>query len=94
LLQQIQPIILKEIHIHLIILSSHSNFNMKYSTALIAAAFGLVSAKPSRLDARTNPQGFDVSSYQGNVDWAKAKSDGASFAIIKVPASSLSMFCH
>ena len=57
---------------------------MQYSTALIAAALGLVSATPSRLDARSNPQGFDVSGWQGNVDWAKAKSDGASFAIVKV----------
>jgi GH25 family lysozyme M1 (1,4-beta-N-acetylmuramidase) len=63
---------------------------MKYTVALIAAAFGLVSAKPSRLDTRSNPQGFDVSAWQGNVDWAKAKADGASFAIVKVLASSLS----
>jgi GH25 family lysozyme M1 (1,4-beta-N-acetylmuramidase) len=63
---------------------------MKYSIALIAAAFGLVSAKPSRLDTRSNPQGFDVSAWQGNVDWAKAKADGASFAIVKVFTSSFS----
>jgi GH25 family lysozyme M1 (1,4-beta-N-acetylmuramidase) len=63
---------------------------MKYSIALIAAAFGLVSAKPSRLDTRSNPQGFDVSAWQGNVDWAQAKADGASFAIVKVLTSSFS----
>jgi hypothetical protein len=63
---------------------------MKYSIALIAAAFGLVNAKPSTLDTRSDPQGFDVSAWQGNVDWAKAKADGASFAIVKVLASSLS----
>ena len=88
--EQIQLITLKEIHIHLIVLSSHSKFIMKYSIALIAAAFGLVSAKPSRLDTRSSPQGFDVSAWQGNVDWAKAKADGASFAIVKVITSSLS----
>jgi GH25 family lysozyme M1 (1,4-beta-N-acetylmuramidase) len=63
---------------------------MKYSTALIAAALGLVSANPSHLDTRTNPEGLDVSGWQGNVDWAKAKADGASFAIVKVCTSPLS----
>lgn len=57
---------------------------MKYSFAFVAAAFGFVNATPSTLDTRTNPQGFDVSAWQGNVDWAKAKADGASFAIVKV----------
>lgn len=29
-------------------------------------------------------KGIDVSSYQGNIDWIKARSDGVEFAIIKV----------
>lgn len=29
-------------------------------------------------------KGIDVSSYQGNIDWAKAKADGVQFAILKV----------
>ena len=29
-------------------------------------------------------KGIDVSSYQGNIDWAQAKSDGVQFAILKV----------
>lgn len=29
-------------------------------------------------------RGIDVSSYQGNIDWEKAKSDGVEFAILKV----------
>lgn len=57
---------------------------MKYSAAILASILGLVSASPSSFDKRSNPEGCDVSSYQGNVDWAKVKADGASFAIIKV----------
>lgn len=33
---------------------------------------------------RAQPKGFDVSGYQPNADFAKAKKDGATFAIIKV----------
>ena len=29
-------------------------------------------------------KGIDVSSYQGTIDWKKAKSDGVEFAILKV----------
>jgi len=57
---------------------------MKYSTIISASILGFVSASPSNIDKRADPQGLDVSSYQGNVDWAKVKADGASFAIIKV----------
>ncbi|MBE3554395.1 MAG: glycoside hydrolase family 25 protein [Thermicanus sp.] len=32
---------------------------------------------------RGNPQGIDVSHWQGNIDWQKVKGDGISFAFIK-----------
>lgn len=43
--------------------------------ALIALATGFASAQV---------QGFDISSYQGSIDWSSASSSGAKFVIIKV----------
>lgn len=49
---------------------------MKLTTALVSAALvGL---------ARAAVQGFDISSYQGTVDFAAAYKSGARFVIIKV----------
>lgn len=56
---------------------------------IIAAFLGLASATPSTLDKRSNPKGLDVSGWQGNVNWAAVKKNGASFAIVKVPPLSL-----
>lgn len=59
---------------------------MKFTaiSAVIAAA-GLVSAAPADLEKRVGSvQGFDISNYQGNVDFAAAYSSGARFVIIKV----------
>ncbi|QRW04875.1 lysozyme [Ceratobasidium sp. AG-Ba] len=42
---------------------------------------GLVGATP--VEKRAQPKGIDVSSYQGNVDWAAQKSAGITFAYIK-----------
>jgi GH25 family lysozyme M1 (1,4-beta-N-acetylmuramidase) len=57
---------------------------MKYSTAIFASILGLATAGPASLDKRSQPQGLDVSSWQGDVNWKQVKADGASFAIIKV----------
>ncbi|KAG8921627.1 hypothetical protein FRC02_012477, partial [Tulasnella sp. 418] len=37
----------------------------------------------SELHKRAQPEGVDVSSHQGNVDWAALKSSGVSFAYVK-----------
>lgn len=57
---------------------------MKCSTLILASILGLVSASPSNIDKRSNPEGCDTSGWQGNVDWAQVKANGASFAIVKV----------
>jgi hypothetical protein len=57
---------------------------MKYSAAILGSILGLVSASPSSFDKRSNPQGLDISGWQGNVNWAQVKANGASFAIVKV----------
>jgi hypothetical protein len=62
---------------------------MKCSTLIFASILGLVNASPSNIDKRSNPEGLDTSGWQGNVDWAKVKADGASFAIVKVTPSLL-----
>lgn len=61
------------------------------STAVTAA--GLASAAPAGLKARSGgPQGFDISSYQGTVDFQAAYNDGARFVIIKVSVPAI--FCN
>jgi hypothetical protein len=64
---------------------------MKFSLILAASASGLsiVNAMPSHLEERAQPKGFDISSYQPTINWAKVKSDGATFVMIKVCPSSL-----
>lgn len=56
---------------------------MKFSTAsLVAFYLGLATASP--IEPRTTVQGFDISSYQPNVDFKAAYAAGARFVIIKV----------
>lgn len=57
---------------------------MKFSTLISASIIPLAYASPTSLNKRSQPQGLDVSSWQGDVDWKQVKADGASFAIIKV----------
>jgi GH25 family lysozyme M1 (1,4-beta-N-acetylmuramidase) len=67
---------------------SHRNTisNMKFLTAAVVIAFGLVIGHPtSDIEARVpGVPGCDVSAGQGDVDWAAAKADGCQFCYIKV----------
>jgi GH25 family lysozyme M1 (1,4-beta-N-acetylmuramidase) len=56
---------------------------MKVSTVALAASLGLASASPTHLEARSTVQGFDISSYQPNVNFQAAYNAGARFVIIK-----------
>jgi len=40
-------------------------------------------ASPVLLEKRATPQGIDVSSYQGSVNWATVKANGIAFAYVK-----------
>ena len=75
------------IHYH-----SHKSYIaiMKLLTVTLLAAFNAVSAAP--LQKRDTVQGFDISHYQGSIDFDGAYSDGARFVIIKV--SSLYILLH
>ena len=56
---------------------------MKFSAAsLVAFSLGLATASP--IESRATVQGFDISSYQPNVDFKAAYASGARFVIIKV----------
>jgi GH25 family lysozyme M1 (1,4-beta-N-acetylmuramidase) len=57
---------------------------MKLSAISLAASLGLASGSPAKLQSRSTVPGFDISSYQGTVDFAGAYSSGARFVIIKV----------
>lgn len=63
---------------------------MKPSGAISLGFAALVSsaaASPVQLEQRAaTVKGFDISSYQPNVDFHKAYADGARFVIIKVPS--------
>jgi GH25 family lysozyme M1 (1,4-beta-N-acetylmuramidase) len=54
---------------------------MKSVFSALAASSALVGAASA-----ATVQGFDISSYQGSVDFASAYSSGARFVIIKVSA--------
>ncbi|KAG9074913.1 hypothetical protein FS749_013479 [Ceratobasidium sp. UAMH 11750] len=57
---------------------------MKSAASLIALAVAsLTSVVATPVGKRAQPKGIDVSSYQGNVNWAAQKSAGISFAYIK-----------
>jgi GH25 family lysozyme M1 (1,4-beta-N-acetylmuramidase) len=48
-----------------------------------APASLMAAERPDVLTASSDPEGLDVSSYQGNVNWAAAAADGAAFAYMK-----------
>ena len=50
-------------------------------------ALAAVSAAPTALEKRSTVQGFDISHYQGTVNFNGAYSSGARFVIIKVRLS-------
>jgi GH25 family lysozyme M1 (1,4-beta-N-acetylmuramidase) len=53
----------------------------------VAAHEGAPAARPATVSPRTTVSGMDVSSYQGNVDWATAWANGGRFAYIKATES-------
>ncbi len=57
---------------------------MKLSTVSLLATLGLANAAPANIEKRSTVQGFDISHYQPNVNFAGAYSSGARFVIIKV----------
>lgn len=66
---------------------------MKFSTiAALAAFLDLASATPISIEARTTVEGFDISSYQPNVNFKAAYSGGARFVIIKVSIIKLDLY--
>ncbi|KZT20844.1 glycoside hydrolase family 25 protein [Neolentinus lepideus HHB14362 ss-1] len=50
---------------------------------ILVALVGATSVLGAPFEKRAQPQGIDVSSYQGNVDWSTAKANGVTFAYIK-----------
>ena len=58
---------------------------LSLSTFLLTLAF--TEAAPANLEKRATVQGFDISHYQGTVDFTGAYNSGARFVIIKVPFS-------
>lgn len=55
---------------------------MKLSTLAVTSILGFAAASP--LEKRATVQGFDISNYQPNVNFAGAYASGARFVIIKV----------
>lgn len=65
---------------------------MKNTAISILLAAGVASARP--LEARASGvQGFDISGYQEDVDFAGAYASGARFVMIKVSEVFSSSFC-
>ena len=62
---------------------------MKLQTISLFVALGFVDAAPSNLEKRATVQGFDISHYQGTVDFQSAYNSGARFVIIKVSIISM-----
>ena len=60
----------------------YSQLSMLASIAILASCVLGAAAAPE-LVKRAKPRGIDVSSYQGNVDWAKVAASGVEFAYIK-----------
>ncbi|KIN06446.1 glycoside hydrolase family 25 protein [Oidiodendron maius Zn] len=59
---------------------------MKFSKASAVASLALLASAvptPSEIEARASVQGFDISNYQGTIDFAGAYNSGARFVIIK-----------
>lgn len=67
--------------------SSVSILTMKVFLGLILLVLPYTNASPANTVKRTTVQGFDISHYQGTVDFASAYSSGARFVIIKVKTS-------
>lgn len=66
---------------------------MKNTAILFLLAAGVASARP--LEARASGvQGFDISHYQGSVNFAGAYASGARFVMIKVSGSILKVVSH
>jgi GH25 family lysozyme M1 (1,4-beta-N-acetylmuramidase) len=60
---------------------------MKFSEISVAVSLALLASAnptPSEIEARATVQGFDISNYQGAINFAGAYSSGARFVIIKV----------
>jgi GH25 family lysozyme M1 (1,4-beta-N-acetylmuramidase) len=60
---------------------------MKFSKISVVASLALLASAvptPSEIEARASVQGFDISHYQGTIDFAGAYNSGARFVIIKV----------
>lgn len=57
---------------------------MKLSALAVASILGFAAATPAPLEKRATVQGFDISGYQPNVNFAGAYASGARFVIIKV----------
>lgn len=62
---------------------------MQLPTIIIVAAFSLANATPTNVEKRATVQGFDISHYQGTVNFQGAYTSGARFVIIKVGYSIL-----
>ncbi|KAL9124289.1 MAG: hypothetical protein Q9217_006368 [Psora testacea] len=56
---------------------------MRFPIAPLLLAFTLTSAAPAALEKRATVQGFDISHYQGTVNFKGAYDSGARFVIIK-----------
>jgi GH25 family lysozyme M1 (1,4-beta-N-acetylmuramidase) len=54
---------------------------MKLLSVISLALVAVSQASP--LEKRAAPQGIDVSSYQGNINWASVKANGIAFVYIK-----------
>lgn len=63
-----------------------THLDMKLFTASLLVALGLANAAPAEIEKRSTVQGFDISNYQGAVNFGGAYNSGARFVIIKVYA--------
>lgn len=66
---------------------------MKNPAIPLLLAAGVASASPLETRA-SGVQGFDISHYQANVNFAGAYSSGARFVMIKVSGSALNFVRH
>lgn len=56
---------------------------MKFLLALVVAAAISFTSASTTLVKRANPQGIDVSHWQGTINWNTVKANGVSFVYIK-----------
>ncbi len=57
--------------------------HMGGGSTIAPAARTMAAGAATALASSSNPQGLDVSSYQGNVNWSQVRTDGAAFAYMK-----------